>query len=108
MWALDLLKKRSVSFQMNAVLLASCFSVGFTKCYLLPGHPGWEGYLACFFVGYVASILVAIFAGVFSAYLLGLDAMRDRDMLMIIAGMTLIIASLLFLLGSFGGFEDID
>ena len=108
MWILDLIKKRSLSFQMNAVLLASGFSVGFTKCYLLPGHPGWYGYIACFFVGYVASVIVAAFAGALSAYLLGLDAMRDREMLMIIGGMTMIIAALLFLLGSLGGFGDID
>jgi len=108
MWILDLIKKRSLSFQMNAVLLASGFSVGFTKCYLLPGHPGWYGYIACFFVGYVASVIVTIFAGALSAYLLGLDAMRDREMLMIIGGMTLIIAALFFLLGSLGGFGDID
>lgn len=108
MWVLDLIKKRSLSFQMNAVLLASGFSVGFTKCYLLPGNPGWYGYLACFFVGYVASVIVAIFAGALSAYLLGLDAMRDREMLMIIGGMTMTIAALLFLLGSLGGFGAID
>lgn len=108
MWALDLLKKRPVSFQMNAVLLASGLAVGYTKCLLLPLHQDLYGYLACFIVGYVASVLVAIVAGVLSVYLLDLDATRDREMLMIIAGMTLIIASLLVLLSSLGGFENID
>ena len=109
MWILDFLKKRSLSFQMNAVLLASGFSVGYTKCHFLPVHPDWYGYLACFFLGYVVSVLVAIFAGALSAHLLGLDVKRDREMLMIIAGMTLIIASLMLLIGSLSYFpNDID
>ena len=91
---------------MNAVLWVSG---GYAKCHLLQVHPDLYGYIAAFFVGYVASILVAIFAGALSAHLLGLDAKRDREMLMIIAGMTLIIASAMLLIGSISDFSsDID
>lgn len=106
MWVLDLLKKRSLAFQVNIVFLASGFSVGFTRCYLLQGHPGWEGYLACFFIGYVASVLVVIFAGAISAYLLGMEAEIYRERIMIIAGITLIIASLMILISALGLFPD--
>ena len=93
---------------MNTVLLASGFSVGYTKCHFLV-HPDLYGYLACFFLGYVVSVLVAIFAGALSGYLLGFNPKRDQEMVMIIAGMTLIVASLLLLIDSLSDFPtDID
>ena len=63
---IDPLYKRPLKFKMNAVLLASGLSVGLTKCYFLPGHPGWSGYLTCFIVGYFASVTVALLAGALS------------------------------------------
>lgn len=107
---IDPLYKRPLKFKMNAVLLASGLSVGLTKCYFLPGHPGWSGYLTCFIVGYFASVTVALLAGALSVHLLDMDFKADFERVTIIAGLALIVASLLLLFGqlSGGSLDDSD
>lgn len=109
MWILDLLKKRSLTFQSNVVLLASGISVGFTKCYLLSAPP--ESYLACLFVGFFWSALVAIVATALSSIFLNLEKeeiVRYRETIIIIVSITLMTASLFILLGSFLPSDDLD
>lgn len=102
MWLLDLLKERSLNSQMSWILLAAGLSVGFTKCYLLPGHPVWYGYLSCFVIGYIATAIVGMFAGGLSMYMLDLDGKHDHETVLIIVGLTLIVASVLILVGNLG------
>ena len=101
-------KKRSLNFKSKAMLLASGVSVGFTKCYLIPGHTSWYVYLLCFFIGYIASGLVAASVYVLSEKMLDLEVPLDHERLAIVVAMTLIVASLLLLLGSFGPFEELE
>lgn len=105
---IDLPQKRSLDFKTYAILLASGLSVGFTKCYLLPGHTSWYGYLLCFFIGYIASGMVAACAALFTAKMLDLDEPLYHQRFIIVAAMTLIIASLMFLLGSLGYFGPLE
>lgn len=99
MWLTDLFHKRSLGFQRNVVLLASGLSVGFTKCYFLQGDPGWQVYLSCFVLGYFATIIVAVTASVLAAQLLDIDFKTEHERLTIIVGVTLIVVSLLLLVG---------
>lgn len=101
---IDLRKKRPLTAQTNVILLGSGFSVGYTRCYFLSGHPSWLGYVVCFLIGYVVTILAATIACALSAFILNLDSKRDHDVVMIIASMTLIVASLLLLISSLSGF----
>ena len=106
----NFLKKRPLSFRMNVVLLASGLAVGLTRYYLLPGHRGWSVFITCIVAGYFASVLVAVFAGALCAALIGLNFKSEFERVIIIAGMTLIVASVLLFLviHSGGSFEDSD
>jgi hypothetical protein len=103
------LTKRPLSFQRNVVLLASGLSVGVTKCYFLQGHPGWQGYLSCFVLGYFVAVIVTAIASVLASQLLDIDFKAEHERLTIITGVTLIVVSLLLLIGRMTeGAIDID
>ncbi len=75
------------------------WAVGLTRYSLLSEHHGWSLFLTCVIAGYFASVIVALFAGALSAYLLDMDFKSDFERITIIAGMILIGASLLLLFG---------
>lgn len=93
---------------MNLVFIASGLSVGLTKCHYLDGHHSFGLYLSCFAIGYVATILVAAFAGALSASILGLDMKTEFERVSIIVGVALVVASLMLLIGHLAGdsFDD--
>ncbi len=108
---IDWLQKRPLSFQRNVVLLASGLSVGFTKCYFLQGDDlGWQVYLSCFVLGYFGTIIVTVTASVLAAQLLNMDLKSEHERLTIIIGVTLIVASLLLMVGHItgGSLDDSD